>query len=193
MALDPVTGSPLPSLSSPYRERARPKAMVGAVASERAWPVRRTFVVTYHDLDVLRHLNHAAYFPMMETLRCEYYLQLLGLRDPSKLDIIVAEAACRYLAPVSYGAELVGEVAPAGPIGRTSFVLLYRFRETASSRVTALGRTAIVTYDYDRGTPQEIPPDRRRALEQDMVDPVAAGWTEGPVRSTRNGGVGASA
>jgi acyl-CoA thioester hydrolase len=140
------------------------------------WPLRRRFVVTYHDLDVLRHLNHAAYFPMMETLRCEYYLGLLGTRDPSELDIIIAEAACRYLAPVAYGTELVGEVAPARPIGRTSFSLLYRFRDAGTDRPCAIGRTVVVTYDYGRSTKREIPPERRARLEADAVDPEAAGW-----------------
>jgi acyl-CoA thioester hydrolase len=147
-------------------------------STDRAWPVRRRFLVTYHDLDVLRHLNHAAYFPMMETLRCEYYLGLLGTRDPSRLDIIIAEAACRYLAPVEYGAELLGEVAPARPLGRTSFVLLYRFRDAGSGRPTAIGRTAIVTYDYAAGEKREIPEDRRRKLEADAVDPQDAGWVD---------------
>jgi len=165
--------------------------MAGVDLPERPWPIRRRFVVTYHDLDVLRHLNHAAYFPMMETLRCEYYLDLLGTRDPSRLDIIVAEATCRYLAPVGYGAELVGEVAPARPLGRTSFVLLYRFWDVATSRPTALGRTVIVTYDYDRATKSEIPLDRRRRLEADAVDPAAAGWEASPTGSSRSEGVGA--
>ena len=146
--------------------------------------------MTYHDLDVLRHLNHAAYFPMMESLRCEYYLGILGSRDPSQLDIIVAEAACRYLAPVEYDAELEGEVAPARPLGRSSFVLLYRFRDGQSGRPTAIGRTVLVTYDYDRAEKRDIPADRRRRMEADAVDPVEAGWTTDPRGSTGNGGVG---
>jgi acyl-CoA thioesterase FadM len=145
-------------------------------ASGSPWPVRRSFRVAYHDLDVLNHLNHAAYFPMMETLRCAYYLGLLGVSDPSRLDIIVAEAACRYLAPVGYDAELVGEVAPVRPLGRTSFVLAYRFSETATGTRTAVGRTVIVTYDYARGRKQEIPEDRRRRLEDDAVDDRETGW-----------------
>jgi acyl-CoA thioesterase FadM len=164
--------------------------MVDPALPERSWPVRRRFPVTYHDLDILRHLNHAAYFPMMETLRCEYYLGLLGHRDPARLDIIIAEASCRYLAPVEYGSELEGEVAPARPLGRTSFALLYRFRDVATSVTTALGRTVIVTYDYRRAVKREIPADRRRRLEADAVDPVAAGWEAAPARSTRKGGVG---
>ncbi|MCI4370162.1 MAG: thioesterase family protein, partial [Thermoplasmata archaeon] len=80
-----------------------------------AWPTQRRFTVFYHDLDVLGHLNHAVYFPYMETLRCDYYLQTMGSLDPSRLDIILAEASCRYLAPAFYGTEMIGEVAPASP------------------------------------------------------------------------------
>jgi acyl-CoA thioester hydrolase len=144
---------------------------------EHPWPVRRRFYVPYHDLDVLDHLNHAAYFPYMETLRCDYYLPLLGTPlDPTRLDIIIAEAACRYLAPVPYGAELEGEVAPASPLGRTSFTLLYRFRIVGSDVVTARGRTVVVCYDYGKGAKKEIPPDRRAFMERHTVDPSTEGW-----------------
>ncbi len=152
--------------------------MTGAPpATDRPWPVRRRFYVPYHDLDVLDHLNHAAYFPYMETLRCDYYLPLLGVPlSPKHLDIIIAEAACRYLAPVPYGAELDGEVAPAAPLGRTSFSLLYRFRIVGSDVVAARGRTVVVCYDYAKGTKKEIPPKHRAIMERDAVDPSTEGW-----------------
>jgi acyl-CoA thioester hydrolase len=145
-------------------------------ASDHPWPVSRRFYVPYHDLDVLNHLNHAAYFPYMETLRCDYYLPLVGSTDPKEIDIIIAEATCRYLAPVPYGAELVGEVAPAHPLGRTSFTLLYRFTLAGTSTVTARGRTVSVVYDYRTGKKQEIPAARRAHLERDAVDPKDEGW-----------------
>src|SRR5580698_2643020 len=117
------------------------------------WKVQRTFPVEYRDVDALNHLNHATYFRMMETLRCDYYLPLTQLSDPRKLDprtldIIVAEAACRYLAPAYYGDVLVGEVAPSVPLGRTSFSLLYRFRDVGRTTLYARGRTVIVCFDY---------------------------------------------
>ncbi len=145
-------------------------------APARAWPVSRTFVVPYHDIDAMNHLNHVAYFPMMETLRCDYYLPLLGTSDPTRLDIIVAEAACRYLAPVLYGAEIVGEVAPVLPLGRTSFTLLYRFHDARSGTIVARGRTVLVTYDYAARRKTEIPDARRRRFEEDAVDPSGEGW-----------------
>lgn len=140
------------------------------------WRVQRRFHVPYHDLDVLNHLNHAAYFLYMETLRCDYYLPLVGPLDPAHLDIIIAEASCRYLAPVAYGAELLGEVAPARPLGTTSFTLLYRFTIAGSTTVAARGRTVVVCYDYARGSKKPIPTDRRAVLERDAVDPAGEGW-----------------
>jgi acyl-CoA thioester hydrolase len=144
--------------------------------SPHPWPSHRRFYVPYHDIDVLNHLNHAAYFPLMETLRCDYYLSLLGTRDPSAIDIIIAEATCRYLAPVPYGAELIGEVAPARPLGRTSFTLLYRFTLTPTPTVAARGRTVVVSYDYPTSSKKELPSTMRAALERDAVEPADEGW-----------------
>jgi acyl-CoA thioester hydrolase len=160
-------------------DRGRPAAAMPSPTSStpsRPWPVQRRFYVPYHDLDVLNHLNHAAYLPYMETLRCDYYLPLLGTPDPHRIDIIIAEATCRYLAPVAYGAELIGEVAPARPLGRTSFTLLYRFTLAGTSTVTARGRTVNVVYDYEKGVKKEIPAHRRAVLEHDAVDPATEGW-----------------
>lgn len=112
----------------------------------------------------------------METLRTEYYLGLRKTHDPHGLDIIIAEARCRYLAPVPYETELVGEVAPALPIGRTSFSLVYRFSDERRRVVTARGITAIVSYDYAKGSKKPIPEMVRPALERDAVNPKDEGW-----------------
>jgi acyl-CoA thioester hydrolase len=141
------------------------------------WPAHRRFTVFYHDLDVLGHLNHAVYFPYMETLRCDYYLRTIGSLDPSELDIILAEASCRYLAPAFYGTEMIGEVAPSSPLGRTSFSLLYRFRDPSDpDKIYARGRTVVVCYDYATNSKKEIPLERRKLLERDAVDPKPEGW-----------------
>jgi acyl-CoA thioester hydrolase len=141
------------------------------------WRVRRVFDVTYHDVDALNHLNHAVYFPFMETLRCDYYLPILGVDDPRELDIIVAEATCRYLAPAFYGTQMVGEVAPARPLGRTSFSLLYRFTDPDRPTHTyARGRTVVVCYDYSKNEKKPISPKVREQMEKDGVDPASEGW-----------------
>ena len=141
------------------------------------WPRQRRFPIFYHHIDVLDHLNHAVYFPFMETLRCDYYLPVMGQSDPAKLDIILAEATCRYLAPVRYGMEILGEVAPARPLGRTSFSLLYRFRDPDGPTVYARGRTVVVCYDYANDRKKEIPIDRRARMEKDSVELASEGWS----------------
>lgn len=143
----------------------------------RPWPTHRLFPIQYHDIDVLNHLNHAAYFPFMETLRCDYYLNLLGTTDPSAIDIILAEAACRFRAPVGYGQELFGEVVPALPLGTTSFTLLYRFRSPDGETLYAQGRTVQVCFDYRKNVKKEIPAARRATMEKDGISPADAGWT----------------
>ncbi len=112
----------------------------------------------------------------METLRCEYYLGVSHADDPRGLGIIIAEATCRYLAPVPYHAELLGEVAPARPLGRTSFSLLYRFTDVTSGTVTARGRTVVVSFDYAAGGKAPIPTPVRSAFEPVAVDPSSEGW-----------------
>ncbi len=157
-----------------------PRGPPGAVrpVGEGPWPVRRRFEVTYHDVDALNHLNHAVYFHYMETLRCDYYLALLGSFDPRQLDIILAEADCRFLAPAFFGTVLVGEVTPARPIGRTSFVLLYRFMDPVRpDRVYARGRTAIVCFDYAANGKKPIDPALRPRLEAAAIDPSPEGWS----------------
>lgn len=147
-----------------------------APAALEPWPTQRRFYIEYQYLDVLEHLNHAAYFGFMETLRCDYYLPLLDSVHPSHLDIIIAEASCRYLAPVLYGEEILGEVAVARPLGRTSFVLLYRFTRGRGKEIVARGRSVVVCFDYGKGEKKEIPANRRRSMERHTVDPSSEGW-----------------
>ena len=141
------------------------------------WPVQRRYPIFYHHLDVLQHLNHAAYFQFMETLRVDYYLPHYHSKNPADLDIIVAEADAKYFLPVKYGEEILGEIAPGLPLGRTSFTLLYRFRTADGSKVVARGRTVIVCYDYATGAKKEIPHALRARMEKDGVPIDSEGWT----------------
>jgi hypothetical protein len=34
----------------------------------------------------------------------------------------------------------------------------------------------VICYDYSKSTKREIPPDRRRIMERQAVDPTAEGW-----------------
>lgn len=122
--------------------------------------------VTYRDVDVMEHVNNAAYFTYFETARCHYYMRLRGLADPRKLDIIVAAQNCQYERGLTYDEEFDVTVFPTR-VGTTSFTLGYVLR-TATGEVVARAETVIVMYDYAKNAKKPIEPDLRRKLEAEL-------------------------
>lgn len=123
--------------------------------------------VAYADVDVMAHVNNAAYFTYMETARCHYYLRLSGLTDIRRLDIIVAAQSCQYLRGLQYD-EVLDVVVWPSKIGTTSFTLSYAFRTEKGEHV-ARGETVIVAYDYVLSRKKAIDPALRARLEKEMA------------------------
>ncbi len=132
-----------------------------------AWRFVHPIEVRYADLDPQRHVNNAAVFSYFETARAKY-LQHLGLWDGSDFDsigIIVAEASCRYLAPITYGQNI--EVATRiSRLGSKSLTVEYIIREARSAESLATGRTILVAYDYRQGHSIAIPSAWRETIER---------------------------
>jgi acyl-CoA thioester hydrolase len=122
--------------------------------------------IRYADLDPQRHVNNVAVFAYLESARARY-LQHLGLWDGVDFDsigIILAEASCRYLAPIVYGQPI--EVALAVTrLGTKSLTLDYSVRDSPSGAELATARTVLVAYDYLRGESIVIPAEWRKAIE----------------------------
>ncbi|HET7011801.1 MAG TPA: thioesterase family protein [Anaerolineales bacterium] len=122
--------------------------------------------VRYADLDAQRHVNNVAVFSYMETARA-HYLQHLGLwdgRDFDSIGIIVGEASCRYLAPISYGQRIEVAVAVTH-LGRKSVTVEYAVRDVPSGEELATGRTILVTYDYRSNQSIAVPETWRKTIE----------------------------
>lgn len=122
--------------------------------------------VTYRDVDVMEHVNNAAYFTYFETARCHYYMRLRGLTDPRKLDIIVAAQNCQYERGLTYDEEFDVTVFPTR-VGTTSFTLGYVLK-TPTGEVVARAETVIVMFDYAKNTKKPLDADLRRNLEADL-------------------------
>jgi acyl-CoA thioester hydrolase len=122
--------------------------------------------IRYADLDPQRHVNNVAVFSYLESARARY-LQHLGLWDGVDFDsigIILAEASCRYLAPIVYGQPI--EVALAVTrLGTKSLTLEYAVRDSSSGAELAMARTVLVAYDYRQRESIAIPKEWRRAIE----------------------------
>jgi acyl-CoA thioester hydrolase len=131
---------------------------------------RERVEVTFGDVDMMGHVNHAAYFTYFETARTNYYLGLKGLRAPwsrDELDLIVARATCDYRRGLSWGERVEVVVWPT-KVGQTSFTFGYAIVDEAGA-VVALGETVQVSFDYAKQSKKPIPPAVRRALEQEAA------------------------
>ncbi len=114
------------------------------------------------------HVNHAVYFTYFEQCRLTCWRDVTGAPNPHAR-VIIAHAECDYRAPAVFGDEL--EIAlTIGEIGRSSFTLIYEIVHGQSGRSIASGRTAMVCYDYQRGTSIPLPPETKALLERLRAD-----------------------
>jgi len=118
--------------------------------------------VTFRDLDVLGHVNNAVYFTWFETARTRYLAELLGIDDPSRLPVILAETSCKYRAPGFY-AEAIEIGCGVSRFGSKSFDLVYAIA-AAAGRLLATGASVLVYYDYAQDRTAPIPDGFRRAV-----------------------------
>lgn len=131
------------------------------------WPFQLSVDVVFRDIDAMGHVNNAVYFTFMETARTTFFINRLRLADPQDLPVIVAEATCTYLAPLRLGETLQIQMG-VSRIGRRSFDLSYRMT-AGSDRLVARARTAMVTYDYQKGAAIPIPAQLRTLLDASLV------------------------
>ena len=120
--------------------------------------------VRFRDIDAMGHVNNAVYFSYMEQARMSY-LRALGLM-PERLDetpFILAEATCRFKAPVPFGMPLVVRVRVA-EMRDSSFFMDYSIEDQNTGRVMAIGRTVSVVYDYAASKSVPIPPEWRAKI-----------------------------
>ena len=119
----------------------------------------------FRDLDPMGHVNNAVFLSYCELARTQFYLKHKFKRGLHDIDFILARAEIDYVAAAEWGDEIQVAVWPS-KIGKTSFTLSYEIRETTSGRVLATSSSVLVSYDYTRKRPKEIPPDFRRVLEE---------------------------
>jgi len=119
----------------------------------------------FRDLDPMGHVNNAVFLSYCELARTQFYLKHKFKRGLHDIDFILARAEIDYVAAAEWGDEIQVAVWPS-KIGKTSFTLSYEIRETTSGRVLATSSSVLVSYDYARKRPKEIPPDFRRVLEE---------------------------
>ena len=119
--------------------------------------------VRFRDLDPMGHVNNAVYLTWMENARIEFLRSLGAFDSPytGEMTMILARAEVDFRSPLGFAEEVEIHVEPAR-LGTKSFDLAYELR--AGGRVVAEARTVLVTYDYEKAAPIEIPAEWRERL-----------------------------
>jgi acyl-CoA thioester hydrolase len=105
------------------------------------------FRVRFCDVDMLQHVNNAAYIVWAETARCIYLSEVLEEPLLGSTSAIVArqdftyEHPLRYREPVAVGCRI-------SRIGGKSFDFAYEIWSETHNRRAAHGITAMAVYDY---------------------------------------------
>ncbi len=127
--------------------------------------------VRFADLDALNHVNHATILSYAETVRCDWFLDVLGHASMAELPFIIASIHCEYDAPIPKTAALEVELT-VGRIGTKSWTFEYKLYDRQSGLVYARVSTTQVAYDYARAATVAIDAQTRDHLESLLAVPA---------------------
>ena len=133
------------------------------------------FSVPFHDVDMLQHVNHAAYIVWAETVRVGYFKDVVGGSLTGSNGVILARLEFDYEQPLDFG-EQVAIGCRTLRLGRRSLDLAYEiWSETAHTRA-ARGLTTMVAYNYEVRKSRALPERwREAALAYEPVPPILRG------------------
>ena len=120
------------------------------------------FRVPYCDVDMLQHVNHAAYIVWAETVRCEYFTEVLKERLNGANGMILARLQFNYEQPLDYREE-VAVACRIARLGRKSFDFSYEIWSETRQQRAAHGVSTMVAYDYQAQT-SSVGPERWREI-----------------------------
>jgi acyl-CoA thioester hydrolase len=132
------------------------------------------FRVPFCDIDMLQHVNNAAYVVWAETIRCTYFDEVLGETLNGSCGIILARTEFDYLHSLDYREEVcVG--CRIGRIGRKSFDFVYEVWSETRQSMAARGLTVMVAYNHEAKTSIAIPEKWREMIgKYELLAPESA-------------------
>jgi len=130
------------------------------------------FRVPFCDVDMLQHVNHAAYVVWAETVRCIYFDEVLNESLTGANGIILARLQFDYEQPLDYREE-IAVACRIARIGRKSFDFLYEIWSETRQQRAAHGLTTMVAYDYEAEKSIVIPERWREIITAyEVVAPI---------------------
>ena len=120
--------------------------------------------VRWGDMDVYGHVNNTNYFRYCEQARVEW---CEGIGFPVRTDagegIVLINAACTFLIPISYPATVLVDMFVGEP-GRSSVMTWYDLRVEGDERLYAEGSCKVVWMSHATGKSAPMPEELRTHL-----------------------------
>lgn len=115
---------------------------------ETRYPARLPLRLDWSEMDMFGHINNVSYFKFMQAGRVNYW-ELCGMASKlaaERLGPILAESACRFIAPLFYPGNIEVQTGLAA-YKTSSFTLVHRLYD-AQGKLCAEGRDVIVWFDF---------------------------------------------
>ena len=132
------------------------------------------FRVAFCDIDMLQHVNNAAYAVWAETARCVYHAEVLGESLTGANGIIVAKLEVNYERALIYR-ERVAIGCRVTRIGRKSFDYLFEIWSEDTNQRAAYCHTTLVAFNFETKNSVVIPQKWRELIAAHEVVPPAMG------------------
>jgi acyl-CoA thioester hydrolase len=134
------------------------------------FPLVTRFSVPFADIDMMRHVNNVAYIRWAETMRAEYFAQVMGTDINGRHGMIQAGIEFTYERQLSYRERIaVGCSIPR--IGTKSFDFIYEVWSLDHGHRAAHGTTAMVAFDFADNRTIAVPTEWRGAIAAFQAGP----------------------
>jgi acyl-CoA thioester hydrolase len=132
------------------------------------------FRVAFCDIDMLQHVNNAAYVVWAETARCVYFDEVLKESLTGANGMIVAKLEVIYERALTYR-EHVAIGCRVTRIGRKSFDVLFEVWSEDTNLRAAYCHTTLVAFNFETKSSVPVPQKWREIIAaHEVVAPVTA-------------------
>ncbi len=129
------------------------------------FPIIMRFSVPFADVDMMQHVNNVAYIRWLETLRAEYFAQVMRTPINGEHGMIQATINFTYERQLSYREQIaVGCKIPR--VGTKSFDFSYEVWSQRYQRRAAHGITTMVAFDFSSNQTIAVPQSWRDAIAE---------------------------
>jgi acyl-CoA thioester hydrolase len=130
------------------------------------------FRVPFCDIDMLQHVNNAAYVVWAETARCVYFDEVLRESLTGANGMIVAKLEVNYERALAYR-EHVAIGCRVSRIGRKSFDFLFEIWSDDTNQRAAYCHTTLVAFNFETKQSIAVPPKWRELIAaHEVVHPA---------------------